>query len=191
MIGRAFPYDNSFDAYSAVMCTDGRHPVDGASWPKAAARADQRATYFGRAWAWASAQCARDHWTVRDEDAYTGPFTKRTPHPVLIVGSFWDPATNYNDAVAASKLLPNSRLLSSNNWGHTAYGSGVCATTAIDTYLLTGTPPAKGKVCTDSVQPFTEPLPPAGQPTTLAKPTGKQRPPVTPLIPESVLTPAK
>jgi pimeloyl-ACP methyl ester carboxylesterase len=158
MIGRAFPYDNSFDAYSAVMCTDGRHPVDGASWPKAAARADQRATYFGRAWAWASAQCARDHWTVRDEDAYTGPFTKRTPHPVLIVGSFWDPATNYNDAVAASKLLPNSRLLSSNNWGHTAYGTSVCATGTVDRYLLYRALPAKGTTCMGDEQPFRTPL---------------------------------
>ncbi|GIE95002.1 alpha/beta hydrolase [Paractinoplanes rishiriensis] len=157
--GRAFPYDNSFDAYAAVMCTDGRHPARGSAWPKASARADKRATYFGRAWAWASVQCAGDNWTVRDEDAYTGPFTKQTRHPVLVVGNFWDPATNYADAVKASRLLPNSRLLSSNNWGHTAYGSSACATGTTDRYLLYRALPAPGTTCVGDEQPFRKPLP--------------------------------
>ena len=155
--GRAYPYDNSFDAYAAVMCTDGRHPSS-ASWPKASARADQRAQYFGRAWAWASVQCARDLWTVRDEDAYTGPFNRHTKHPVLFVGSFWDPATNYTDAVSASRLFPNSSLLSSNNWGHTAYGTSVCATGIMDRYLLYRALPAKGATCMGAEQPFRTPL---------------------------------
>ena len=156
--GRAFPYDNSFDSYASVMCTDGRHPARGAAWPKASARADRRAPYFGRAWAWASVQCARDNWTVRDEDAYTGPFTRRTKHPVLIVGSSWDPATNYADAVTSSRLLPNSRLLSSNNWGHTAYGTSACATGIMDRYLLYRALPAKGTTCVGDEQPFRKPL---------------------------------
>jgi pimeloyl-ACP methyl ester carboxylesterase len=156
--GRDFPYANAADAYSGVMCTDGRHPQDASRWPAAAAKADKRAPYFGRAWAWASAQCARNTWTVRDEDAYRGPFTRRTAATVLIVGSTWDPATNYVEAVSSAKLLPNSRLLTSKNWGHTAYGTGACATGVIDKYLLRGTLPAKGKVCTGDDQPFTQPL---------------------------------
>jgi pimeloyl-ACP methyl ester carboxylesterase len=156
--GRDFPYVNAADAYSGVMCTDGRHPKDASVWPAAAAKADIRAPYFGRAWAWASAQCARNTWTVRDEDAYPGPFTKRTATTVLIVGSTWDPATNYNEAVTSAKLLPNSRLLTSSNWGHTAYGTGECATGVIDKYLLRGTLPAKGTVCAGEDQPFTRPL---------------------------------
>jgi pimeloyl-ACP methyl ester carboxylesterase len=151
---RSFPYDNSLDAYAAVMCTDGRHPKDAAKWPAMAANADRRAPYFGRAWAWASVQCARDTWTARDEDAYSGPFNRRTKNPVLVVGSWWDPATNYHDAEAVSRMLPNSRLLSSDNWGHTAYGTSPCATAAIDNYLLHKRLPAKGAVCTGTDQPF-------------------------------------
>ena len=59
-------------------------PKDAASWPAATAKADKRAPYFGRAWAWGSVQCARNSWTVRDEDAYTGPFNRRTAAPVLV-----------------------------------------------------------------------------------------------------------
>lgn len=157
--GRDFPYNSFFEGFAGVMCTDGLHPKDASSWPAAVVKSDKRAPYFGRAWAWGSAQCARNTWTVKDEDAYKGPFTKRTIAPILVVGSYWDPATNYQEAVSSAKLLPNSRLLSSTNWGHTAYGTSVCVTSAIDAYLLRGTLPAKGKVCEGDLQPFTEPLP--------------------------------
>jgi pimeloyl-ACP methyl ester carboxylesterase len=156
--GRSFPYDNSIDAYTSVMCTDGLHPAHASSWPKLAAAADKRAPYFGRAWAWASVQCAGDTWKVLDEDAYRGPFNRRTANPVLVVGSYWDPATNYQDAVKTAKLMPNSRLLSSANWGHTAYGTSSCADKGIDQYLLYRALPAKGTVCVGQDQPFTTPL---------------------------------
>jgi pimeloyl-ACP methyl ester carboxylesterase len=155
---RSFPYDNSLDAYASVMCTDGKHPAKASKWPAMAAKADKHTPYFGRAWAWASVQCARDSWTVRDEDAYTGPFTRRTKNTVLIVGSYFDPATNYYDAVKSSHLLPNSRLLSSNNWGHTAYRTSSCATGYVDRYLLYKDLPPKGTVCKGDDQPFTKPL---------------------------------
>ena len=156
-LARSFPYDNSLDAYASIMCTDGLHPADAKKWPAMAAKADRKAPYFGRAWTWASVQCARKTWTVRDEDAYTGPFTTKTKNTVLVVGSYWDPATNYRDAVRTAKKLPNSRLLSSNNWGHTAYGTSTCATGAIDRYLLTKRLPAKGTLCR-APQPFTTAL---------------------------------
>ncbi len=50
--------------------------------------------------------------------------------------------------------MPNSRLLSSDSFGHTAYGTSSCATKAVDDYLLKVTLPTKGKVCTGDVQPF-------------------------------------
>jgi pimeloyl-ACP methyl ester carboxylesterase len=156
---RDFPYDNGFEAFAGVDCTDALHPADAGSWPALMAKADKRAPYFGRAWGWATAQCARNTWTVRDEDAYTGPWTRKTAAPVLIVGTKWDPATNYDDAVSAAKRLPNSRLLSNTNWGHTSYGTSDCATGAIDAYLLKVTLPAKGTLCQGAYQPFLEPLP--------------------------------
>jgi pimeloyl-ACP methyl ester carboxylesterase len=154
---RDFPYDNGYETFSGVSCTDGLHPST-AAWPAQPAAADRRAPYFGRLWSWGTAQCARNTWTVRDEDAYRGPFNRRTSSPVLVVGSLWDPATNYAEAVSAAALLPNSRLLSSANWGHTAYGTSACVTAAVDAYLVRGTLPAEGTVCVGDVQPFRQPL---------------------------------
>jgi pimeloyl-ACP methyl ester carboxylesterase len=190
-----FPYDNSLEAFLGVDCTDGVHATTASDWPKLAAAADKRAPYFGRAWTWGTAPCAGKTWTVRDEDAYTGPFNRKTSAPVLIVGNYWDPATNYDGAVSSSKLLPNSRLLSSDSWGHTAYGTSACVTGAVDAYLLAGTLPAKGKVCVGDVQPFADA--PADARTTRAPAdpaavarqgapapgTPKQLPPVAPLLP--------
>ena len=184
--GYDFPYDNGTEAALSVICTDTLEPADVTAWPAATAQRDREAPYFGRAWGWLTAPCARDTWTVRDEDAYRGPFDKRTQSPMLYVGSLWDPATNYDSAVAASRLHPTARLLSSNNWGHTAYGTGACATAAIDGYLLTGALPATGTLCTDAPQPFASPLPTA---STFQARRGKQLPPVVSLRPKSILTP--
>ncbi|SCL21115.1 TAP-like protein [Micromonospora nigra] len=154
-----FPYDNGLETFLGVDCTDGNHPKNAGTWPARAAKADRRDPYFGRIWAWATSPCARNTWTVRDEDRYTGPFDRYTTNPVLVVGNYWDPATNYAGAVSAARTLPNSRLLSSDNWGHTAYGTSACATGAIDAYLVRLTLPRRGTVCVGDVQPF---APPAG-----------------------------
>jgi pimeloyl-ACP methyl ester carboxylesterase len=177
-----FPYENSFEAFAAVLCTDGRNPAHAEAWPAAVAAADKRAPYFGRLWGWASSPCAESTWTARDEDVYRGPFTHRTSAPVLVVGNYWDPATPYEGAVTASKLLPNSRLLLSDSWGHTAYGTSACVTGSVDSYLLSLALPAKGRVCVGDVQPFQ--TAPAGARTAFAVPNAaparKQLPPVVP-----------
>jgi len=152
--GLGFPYNNGLEAFSGVLCTDGLNPKNAASWPAAAEAADRKARHFGRMWTWASSACASSTWKATDEDAYRGPFTHKTAAPVLVVGTTWDPATNYSGAVRAASLLPNSRLLSNDNWGHTSYGSSLCANSAIEGYLLTQALPAKGKVCHGDVQPF-------------------------------------
>lgn len=154
----AFPYDNSLDAYLSVICTDSRNTKNLKSFGKIGAAADKQAAYFGRLWLWNSAGCSSKKWTVKDEDAYRGPFTKHTSAPVLIVGNYWDPSTNYQGAVSTSKRMPNSRLLLSNSWGHTAYGVSPCVTNAMDRYLTSTALPAKGTVCQGAYQPFTEDL---------------------------------
>jgi TAP-like protein len=194
--GFSFPYFNGPEAFQSVLCTDGLNPEDAASWPWYAHQAGERAPDFGPLWTWSSAPCAANTWTVRDEDAYLGPFTRRTVNPVLVVGDYFDPATNYLGAVKAASLLPNSRLLTSDSWGHTAYGTSACVSDAVNRYLLTLALPGRGTVCTGDSQPFTVPLPtspptppavpPAPAPTrrsAAAGTTGGRRAPVVPLLP--------
>lgn len=154
--GFGFPYDNSPDAFQSVLCTDGLNPKKASSWGTATKYAELSAPGFGPLWSWASAPCATSTWKARDEDAYRGSFTHRTSAPVLVVGNYWDPATNYEGAVKAASLLPNSRLLSSDSWGHTAYGTSACVTGAVDAYLLSVKLPKVGKVCKGDDQPFTQ-----------------------------------
>jgi len=152
--GRTSSYDNSVDAFASVTCTDSREKTKISRYPRYAAQADEKAPYFGRAWLWSSSMCAGDVFTGQDDDAYTGPFDVRTTAPVLFVGDYYDPATSYKAAVSASKRMPNSRLLSSDSFGHTAYGTSDCTTKAVDAYLLDVTLPKKGTVCVGDVQPF-------------------------------------
>ena len=73
---------------------------------------------------------------------------------MLDVGDYYDPATNYAGAVSAAKRMPNSRLLTSDSFGHPAYGTSACTTGAVDAYLLKGTLPKAGTVCVGDPQPF-------------------------------------
>jgi pimeloyl-ACP methyl ester carboxylesterase len=147
---------NHLEAVSGIACTDGLQAASAASWPAAAAAADSRARYFGADYAWFSAQCAHNTWTARDPDVYRGPFDRRTAAPVLVVGSVWDPATSYDNAVKVARLLPNSRLVSSDNWGHTALLTSACVDNTIWDYLINPQAPApKITYCRGDVQPFT------------------------------------
>lgn len=176
-LGFAFPYQNGLEAFSAVLCTDSLNPRRPEDWVAASARQDAVAPGFGPSWTWASPQCASSVWTARDDDAWTGPFDRRTAAPVLVVGNLWDPATAYEGAEAAAAVLPRSRLLRSDSWGHTAYGTSACATGAVDRYLLTGELPAAGTTCVGDVQPFVE------QPEQRSAQAPRVLPPVVPPVP--------
>jgi len=150
------PLDNQ--AQSGEGCADALSAANLASWPRAAAAADRRAPYFGAFYAWISLPCARDTWTVRDPDVYRGPFDRRTDAPVLVVGARWDPVTSYGNAVNVARMLPDSRLISSDNWGHESAGTSACVDNAIFGYLLRPLAPApKVMHCRGDVQPFASP----------------------------------
>ena len=99
-------------------------------------------------------------WPARDEDAFGGPFevseSSATP---LVIGTTYDPATPYADAVSLVADLGNARLLTMEGDGHTAYGGkSACIDASTEAYLVAGTLPAPGTVCSQTV-PFTAPAP--------------------------------
>ncbi len=148
----AEPLANDLELAAAVLCSDSLNPHGDEGWLRVADQVDRVAPYFGRHWLWASAPCAR--WTATDEDAWTGPYDVRPAAPLLVVGGLHDPATPYLAAAAVAARVPGSRLLTSDSWGHTAYGTSACVTRAVDRYLLGGVLPARDTVCRGDVQPY-------------------------------------
>ncbi|GDY54782.1 hypothetical protein SVIO_054050 [Streptomyces violaceusniger] len=68
--------------------------------------------------------------------------------PIVVVGTTRDPATPYPWARALATQLSSATLLTYDGDGHTAYGRGSgCIDKAINTYLLTGRPPAPHTRC--------------------------------------------
>jgi pimeloyl-ACP methyl ester carboxylesterase len=148
------PFDH-LAASSGVLCTDGFHAADAAGWPAAAAAASRKARYFGAAYAWDTAQCATSTWTAQDPSVYRGPFSPRTSAPVLLIGARWDPATSFASAVETARMLPGSRLVASDSWGHTALLTSACVDNTVWDYLLRPLAPApKVTRCRGDVQPF-------------------------------------
>ena len=86
-------YPNFLEGFPGVACSDSTNPHSYAAWSINGALADARFGYFGRLWTWVSSICAE--WPGSDHDRYTGPLTRATANPVLVVGNRYDPATRY------------------------------------------------------------------------------------------------
>ena len=145
-------YMNFLESFPGVACSDSTNPRSYAAWSINGALADARFGYFGRLWTWASSICAE--WPGSDRDRYTGPFTRTTANPVLVVGNRFDPATRYEGAVTVHNLLPRSALLTLEAWGHTSLFLSRCADEAIGSYLVSVATPAPGATCKQDVVPF-------------------------------------
>jgi pimeloyl-ACP methyl ester carboxylesterase len=140
----------------AVMCADTDVPHDSLLWPKIARMAERRAPYAGAYWVYATQVCAT--WHRQDPDRYLGPWNATTSAPVLVVGNRFDPGTPYDNAVAASRILPDSRLLTLDSPGHTSlFLSSSCISNAVGSYLVDGALPPVGTLCKLDRGPFDPP----------------------------------
>jgi pimeloyl-ACP methyl ester carboxylesterase len=138
-----------------VACSDSDNPNQVGAWRRAADAAEHTAPYFGRYWTWFSSIC--QPWPGHDSDRYTGPWISRTANPVLVIGNRFDPVTPYHGAVTLARLLPRSRLLTLDGWGHTAEGRSSCIDARTARYLLTTQVPQPGTVCQPDGVPFAHP----------------------------------
>ncbi|MGR8009185.1 alpha/beta hydrolase [Streptomyces hypolithicus] len=139
-------YANLMSANAAVNCLDLPSAFSGPDAVRASLPDFEKASpVFGEGLAWASLNCS--YWPAKP----TG-----TPHrieakgaaPIVVVGTIRDPATPYKWAQSLAGQLDSGTLLTYDGDGHTAYGRGSdCIDTAINTYLLEGTPPKGAKKC--------------------------------------------
>ncbi|GGL89253.1 proteinase [Streptomyces fumigatiscleroticus] len=139
-------YSNLMFANAAVNCLDLPAAFTGPDEVrKALAEFEKASPVFGDGLAWASLSCA--YWPVKPTGA-PHRIEARGAAPLVVAGTTRDPATPYRWAQALARQLSSARLLTYEGDGHTAYGRGsACIDSAINAYLLHGTPPAAGKRC--------------------------------------------
>ncbi len=136
--------NNAIDALYAVSCLDRPDRADAFATTELAKEWSSTAPTFGPELAWGNLPCAS--WPA---PATFEPraITAQTESPVVLVGTRYDPATPFVWAEAVSKQLPNNRLVTYEDDGHTGYGDNTCVNAAVDRLLLTGEAPAAGTTC--------------------------------------------
>jgi pimeloyl-ACP methyl ester carboxylesterase len=145
--------DNGLEAKLGIACADQSGPRVPQLWPLAARLADLQAPYFGASWAWISEPCAT--WPGFDRDRYTGPYTKPTSAPLLLINARYDAAASYARARALAQALPGARLLTIEGAGHTQEAiDSACADAAIERYLVKQQLPAPNATCAQDTDPF-------------------------------------
>ena len=146
------PY-TSDDSYAAVNCSDKPFNNTPAEMPGIADKWERQMRSFGRYLAWGDpALCPT--WPVKNPDAFRGPWNTRTPNPVLVVGNYYDPATQYEFAKRMSKQLGNARLVSVDSFGHCILGDSACVDKIAADYMVDLKVPGPGSVCYPDVRPF-------------------------------------
>lgn len=145
------PILTGLEWFSNVMCSDSNNPRSAYSWINSGFRAEQKYGLTGAYWNWSSAPCAH----IRpSRSRYAGPFRRWTKNPILIISTYFDPATALEGAVALHRLMPNSHLLPVEGWGHVSFLASQCADEASAEFLINGNLPEAGTVCEPSATPF-------------------------------------
>ncbi|MBA2560143.1 MAG: alpha/beta fold hydrolase [Propionibacteriales bacterium] len=137
--------DNSMEVQSAVNCLDHPEHESLAQIEAGASEFVKHSPVFGQAATWWPYACS--NWPVLSTQPRPDYSAKGAP-PIVVVGTTRDPATPYQQAVDLANELDSGVLLSRDGDGHTAYGSGnACIDNAVDTYLVSGKPPADKTMC--------------------------------------------
>ncbi|MFI1367456.1 alpha/beta hydrolase [Streptomyces griseochromogenes] len=158
------PHPNPYlgeEQATAVFCGDSPNPRDPGVYHALEEAGAARAGDAGRFWTWAAEGCAT--WPAVAANRYRGPWNKLTAHPVLVVGTTYDPSTPYTGAQAMAKELADARLLTHDGYGHTALiNPSNCVKAHESRYLIDGTLPPVGTTCRPDTPPFPAPKPRGG-----------------------------
>jgi pimeloyl-ACP methyl ester carboxylesterase len=146
-------YDPMFDRFIAISSLEARKPQSVEGLFAIGADDFRVAPHFW--WNSGYGAITAALWPVRPRAAYYGPYSAPASAPrTLVVGTTYDPATPYGDALSLTRDLGHARLLTMRGDGHTAYGGNSrCVDRAVDAYLERGIVPAAGTTCRQNV-PF-------------------------------------
>jgi pimeloyl-ACP methyl ester carboxylesterase len=138
----------------AVHCADTPARQGPQAWPSVIGRLARISRLRGALlgwWLWSPCTA----WTPPNKTRYTGPWNAPTKHPILVIGTRWDPATSYANARRVATLLDNAVLLTHDGYGHTSpVDPSTCVASATSAYLVRLITPRRGTVCPSDRQPF-------------------------------------
>ncbi|GAQ55862.1 alpha/beta hydrolase [Streptomyces acidiscabies] len=141
-------YGTSSHSQRVISCLDDKQRPTADETRKVLPEFERISPVFGPYLAWDSAGWCHD-WPVAGQ--YETPEVSAAgAAPILLVGNTGDPATPYEGARKMADELGEKVgvLLTWKGEGHGAYGSGSdCVDSTVDAYLLDGTVPRDGKVC--------------------------------------------
>jgi hypothetical protein len=138
-------YGQIMEANMAIYCLDHGEDADVDHVRAFADELGEAYPPFGESMGWAVLGCAV--WPI-EPALQPQKLVAEGADPILVIGTKGDPATPYEWAQGLADQLSSGVLLTWEGEGHTAYGrSGDCIDDAVETYLLTGTAPEPGKVC--------------------------------------------
>ncbi|GGP67295.1 alpha/beta hydrolase [Saccharothrix coeruleofusca] len=141
------------DSYYGVNCSDKPFPKVPERFPAVAAKWERESPTFGRMQA-ASDLLTCASWPVRSPDRWSGPWHRRTPNPVVVVGNYYDPATQYKFSQRMARQLGNAVLVSVDSFGHCILGDSAGVDAVVADYLVNLKAPASGQVFQPDNQPF-------------------------------------
>lgn len=141
------------DSYFAVNCTDKPFARTNRHWERTADRWEKDSPTFGRYQA-AADLLTCPTWPTRHPDRWIGPWHRKTKNPIVVVGNYYDPATQYLFSQRMAKQLGNARLISVDSFGHCILGRSAGTDAVVAKYLVDLVPPADGLVFQPNVQPF-------------------------------------
>jgi len=134
---------NSTEAFTAYNCMDYPTETD----EQYEADKEYLAEHAPVTWQYMLGADPCQYWPV-PPSGVREPITAAGAAPILVVGTTGDPATPYAWAEALADDLESGQLLTREGEGHTAYGSGsACIDEAVEAFLVDGTLPEEGLVC--------------------------------------------
>lgn len=131
-----------------VLCSDTMNPFDETQAFSAQERNRRILPGEGEGRTWQGGACM--NWPLKGQNAYFGPFDKKTAAPMLIVQNEFDGATPYKlGALKLQQMSPGARMiLTKGGYGHAPYLDGKCSKPYLEEYFTTGKVPAEDVVCT-------------------------------------------
>ncbi|WP_073952769.1 alpha/beta hydrolase [Streptomyces kebangsaanensis] len=137
---------NGTSAFVAITCADSNLRPGFTEAEEMIKRTKAASPVFGEAWSLNVYLCY--DWPFEGERATPDVSADGAP-PILVVANTGDPTTPYAGAKHMAGELGEAAgvLLTVRAEGHGSYPYNRCATRAVNTYLLDGTPPGRGTTC--------------------------------------------